>query len=627
MQLLCGVAGPADRSQPIFAGLLASSRESNPGIGLSVEQAPGVSLGFAARRFTTWSGEDPDLRLFLDGEILFVDEQPTMDRGNSEAEMAEVARLYRRHGAALWPHLDGNFCLVIQDGPLVRIGVDPGGTRSVYWWVNDEILAFHTHLLDLAPWFPERLDEDAGSIGNMLACGCYPPGRTAYRQLHHLRPGFHLAFAKGSAKVDRHFQAVSHPREDGASASALAEELGVVLADSIGAAWRAAHRPVFPLSGGVDSRYIVAEVARQAEDLRLIRTITWGEDPGRADSDAVIAQRVAAAIGVEHVWCEKTHTNLGNSWQRALYLSSGEADNAVHYPDDHLLHRALVDDMGAGSIFRGDVYWGADMVLPSSRRGVLPSADLHHLSLEDGTFRRLLGEQAFQMMAQGQAQVLDETLDGLRTPAAAGCYEELYYEFRVAQVLAVYNRVKHADLEVYNPLLARPVHRWAAQLPYRYRGNRPIYRETMRRRFPDLSTLPYATVANLPNWEERFEREPVFARFYADLCAGPGWLDDYADKAAVVGAFREMERRATEFSVETRADEAGERESFRRAREQFGSWKASAKRSLPGRMAYDLIRERRLAEKLPLYLKLARLATLHAFLGQIESRRMTLNRT
>src|SRR5262249_36848982 len=142
------------------------------------------------------------------------------------------------------------------------------------------------------------------------------------------------------------------------------------------------------------------------------------------------------------------------------------------------------------------------------------------------------------------------------------------------------------------------------------------------RRFPELGTLPYATAGNLPDWEHRFEREPRFARFYADVCAGPGWLERYADKAAILGEFRAMERRAAESGTETSATGAGERASHRRARGQLGSWKASAKRTLPGRIAYDLIRERRLAGKLPLYLKLARLATLHAFLGQIESRRI-----
>lgn len=616
MQLLCGVAGPAERARPIFEGLLASSRQSNPGIALTVEQAPGLWLGHAARRFVSWSGEDPTLRLFLDGEILMIDEQPTEDRGASEAELAQLALLYRRHGGDLWQHLDGNFCLVIQDGPLVRIGVDPVGTRSVYWWVCDGVLAFHTHLLDLAPWFPERLVEDPGSIGNFLTSGCYPPGATAYRDVHHLRPGFHLAFEGGSAKVDQHFHAISRPREDGASPTAVARELAVLLADSIGTAWRAAERPVLPLTGGIDTRYIVAEIARQTEDLGLIKTITWGEDPEREASDGVLAPRIAAAIGVENVWWEKTQSNLDQSWHRALYLSSGEADNAVHYPDDHLLHGVLVEEMGVASIFRGDICWGGNELLPATRRGVLATVHTHHLSLDDGTFRGFLDGDAFRAMVRGQAQILEEMLDGLRTPAPAGRYQEIYYDVRLAQAMAVYNRVKHADLEVYNPLLARSVQQWAAHVPYRLREDRWMHFEAMRQSFPELARLPHATTDNLPDWEKRFERDPQFARFYADVCAGPGWLDGYADKAGVVDAFRAMERRATE-----PPDGAGERPARQPTYGVQRGWKDSAKRTRPGRIAYDFIRERRLAGRLPRYLKLARLATLHAFLGQVEARR------
>jgi hypothetical protein len=625
MQLLCGVAGPAERARDIFDRLLWSSRHSNAGIELTIEEVPGLLLGYAARRFTSWFGEEPELRLFLDGEILFVDEQPTMNRGTSEAELAHVARLYCRRGAELWRHLDGNFCLIIQDGPLLRIGVDPVGTRSVYWWAREDVLAFHTHLLDLAPWFPGPLDEDAGAIGNMLASGCYPPGATAYRGIHHLRPGFHLSFEAGSARIDRHFRPVSQPREDGATPAAIAGELNVLLADSIGATWRAAERPVLPLSGGVDTRYIVAEVARQAEDRGRIRTITWGEDRGRANSDGVIAPRVAAAIGVENVWCEKTQTQLETSWQRALYLSSGEADNAIHYPDDHLLHEALVADMGTASIFRGDHYWASGL-LPATRRGVLATVFIHHLSLDDGTFRRFLDGDALRDMMSGQTRVLTEMLDGLQTADPAGCYQELFYDIRFSQVMAVYNRVKHADLEVYNPLMARSVHDWAARVPYRYREHRWIFFEAMRRSFPELARLPYAAVDNLPNWEARFERDPRFARFYVDICSEPGWLERYADKAAVIDAFRAMERRATEFKPRVSAARAGERAARRLTPGAFSGWKETAKHTRPGRLLYDRIRERRLADKLPLYLKLARLATLHAFLGQIESRRNAAER-
>jgi hypothetical protein len=484
------------------------------------------------------------------------------------------------------------------------------------------VLAFHTHLLDLAPWFPGRLEEDAGAIGNLLACGYCLPGTTAFREIHHLSPGCHLAFEGGSVGVERHFRVISRAREDGATAAAMVEELGEILAESIGTAWRAAERPVLPLSGGLDSRYILAEAARQAGDVRLVRTITWGEERDRApDCDGVIAARVAATVGVENVWCEQTQSRLDEtSWQRAVYLSSGEADHAVRYPDDHQLHRTLVEDMGAGSLFRGDIYWGNNLLLPMTRRSVQATVDIMTLSIDDGTYGRLLDGDALRRMADGQTQVLAETLEGLQSSTPAGCYQELYYDFRMRQVLAVFNRVKHADLEVYNPLMARPLAAWACRLPDRYRENRPLYFETMRQRFPAVGSLPYAAVDNLPRWEQRFERDPRFARFYAEICSAPGWLDRYADKPAVIDALRAMERRATELGgPDASAALAARRPAPRPTLSLLDSWKRSAKHTPPGRLLYDLVRERRM--KLPLYLKLGRLATLHAFLGQVESRR------
>jgi len=179
--------------------------------------------------------------------------------------------------------------------------------------------------------------------------------------------------------------------------------------------------------------------------------------------------------------------------------------------------------------------------------------------------------------------------------------------------------IARADLEVYNPLMGRRVRDWAVRVPDRFRANRQLHYEAMRQAFPALADLPYATVANVPDWDERFRRDPRFARFYADVCSAPGWLDGHANKPAVIAAWWAMERGAAGLGPATSADLGDARPAL--ARRLAERWKEPAKRTPPGRLLRDALRERRLAATVPLYLKLARLATLHAFLGQIESRR------
>ncbi len=247
-----------------------------------------------------------DVKLFLDGEILYIDGVPTTERGRSERELEQLAQLYRRYGEGLWQRLDGNFCLLIEEGRSLRIGVDLSGSRTLYYWVHDGTLAFHTHLLDLAPLFPGCLSEDWGSIGHFLNCGANIPGRTALEHIGHLSAGNHLHFFNGQVTIREHFRFEVVPSDALPPVERLTEQLADLMSEAIGVAWRAADRPVLPLSGGANSRYIVAELARQVDDRSLLRTITWGMYRDRPGSDVEAAAQVAAILGVEHVWHEKT---------------------------------------------------------------------------------------------------------------------------------------------------------------------------------------------------------------------------------------------------------------------------------------------------------------------------------
>src|SRR6478736_3793149 len=145
-----------------------------------------LRLGHVSRSWAVWHDNGANRSFYLDGEIRVIDGQETTDRGTSERELADVARLYDLHGTGVWTRLDGSFCLVIRDGRDFQVGVDVGGTRGIYWWIHEGLVAFHTQVLDLAPAYPGTLTDDAGALGNFLECGQYPPGKTAYQEVHHL---------------------------------------------------------------------------------------------------------------------------------------------------------------------------------------------------------------------------------------------------------------------------------------------------------------------------------------------------------------------------------------------------------------------------------------------------------
>jgi hypothetical protein len=596
-----------------FQSLLEASQESNPHITPVAESLSGLFLGRVSRAYTSWSGGNPRLQLFLNGEILYIGGQPTQRQGTTEAELAHVAALYGEYGARLWEHLDGNFCLVIRDGDTLRIGVDPVGTRAVYWWVWEDTLAFHSHFMDLAPCYPGHLTEDHGTIGNFLACGAYPPGGTAFREIHHLSPGSHLEFQAGQARVADHFRLECNGARDGESRDVLMDELSALLSRSIESCWRAAKSPVVPLSGGVDSRYITAELAHRVGDKSEIRTITWGERPERAGSDAVVAVQVAERLGLENVFHENLHNHLGIEWERALYLSSGEADVAVEYPNEHLFHQELALQLGFESLFRGDECYGRSPPL-LSRRALLPVTNMVHLSLLESSYAGLLDQSVLQPMIQGQSEVLAALLSRLTSPTPTGRRDELYYAFRMRQVLAVYNRVKHAYQEVYNPHLARFLLDWMRGIPDSMRDDKILFRETCARNFPEIAAIPLASTGNLADWEARFQRDRSVIRFYYERCDAAGWLDRIGQKGGILGALRAIESHAS-------APISHSSPPLPKWRVWTKSTLPRAKSTLPGRFAAEMMSERRRAARFPRYPRIGRITVLHSLLGNIYARR------
>ena len=268
MQLLFGVIGPGSRTSTVFDQLLELTAESNPGILPEVDVAPGLLVGRHLRSWGRWDDATGDLSVLLNGEIRLLDGAETVARGTSQSELSVVAALYRRHGPAVWDRLDGSFCLIIRDGRSVRIGFDVAGTRAVYWWATDGMVAFHSRLLDLAPAYPGDLRVDEAGVASFLSNASYPLDATAFEGIRLVGSGQVLEIEPGSdgphATTRSHFRAAPPPERSDRRIEALADELNELLEPAVARCWRAAVRPVVPLSGGVDSRYLAAMAVRVA---------------------------------------------------------------------------------------------------------------------------------------------------------------------------------------------------------------------------------------------------------------------------------------------------------------------------------------------------------------------------
>jgi asparagine synthetase B (glutamine-hydrolysing) len=603
MQFVLGILAPELASSTDFSELVATTGILQEQLG-SVASGVTVLLGAVARRFSSWLQEDTASSVHLDGDILAIDGHPTTGGGRTDAELLAVSRLFEAHGSDAWARLDGSFFLVVRRGTSIHAGVDLAGTRGVYWWEHDGEVAFHSRLLDVASTYPGEIREDWGAIAGYLATGVYPPGRTAIENLHHLGAGQHLTITPAGVREGRHFRLVfDNPQR---SAQDLVDELIDRVEAAVALRLGVAESPVVPLSGGVDSRYLAAELVRQAGP-ESIPTITWGEEPERPNSDARVAAEVAAALGVRNTWRPKVQIHTPETFERALYLTSGESDGAIHYPSDSEFHHRLVDEMGFRSLFRGDECFGYERLLTD--RAVAILSGVGRLS-PTGSYARVFAPDLLEVMSRESQAVVDQALGGLSSRTSTGRRDELWYEFGVRRLLAPYNSLKHQELEIHTPFLDRRLLEWLRNVPDGLRAEKRLVREAMARRFPKVAAMPYATRDNMPAWEARSRDNPAHAEFLREWFSAPGWLDE-------IDARRPVLETVASLRGDGQASAGDPANLRRRLRRIMG-------RTAPSRVALELALARRADRNdIPVYLRLGRLAVLHGLLGRARRRHRT----
>ncbi len=293
MQLLFGVIGESPLADATFARFVASAAAAaEDGSSPRLAGGPGCRVGSIARSAASWEAPGSGRFFHVDGQVRVVDGAETTGRGLDDAGRSAIGRLYDRHGASAWARLDGSFCLVVRDGPAVHIAMDVVGAHAVYWWLSDGVLAFHSHLRDLAAAYPGALTEDWAAIGSFLEGGRYLPTTTPWREIRHLGAGQALAFQDGVATTRDHFAMAFEPADPALPDDRVVDDVIGLLEAAVARCWRDADEPVLPLSGGMDSRFLAAELVRR-NGPHSVPTITWGEDRARPGCDAIVAAGVA----------------------------------------------------------------------------------------------------------------------------------------------------------------------------------------------------------------------------------------------------------------------------------------------------------------------------------------------
>jgi len=411
--------------------------------------------------------EDDGVHVWMEGEIFNADEPPGDQPGL-------LGRLYRRGGCSGdWGALagiDGTYSAVIYDAPRrsVHLVIDRLGMRFLHWTLAEGRFSWSSSSSAFLALPGFRPSISARHVEQYLALGTLLLDATWLDGVELVTPGTVLSWDLHAKTLSRyrywwwdHLRPAASKVDENAAAEELARRFRLAVARRC----RPGERVGVSLSGGLDSRAIVA--AAPEGDQPLV-TLTFGQPDSL---DMRIARRVAAVRGADAHFVEISAANWLAPRLDACWWSEGNVSildlHGVEARDEY--RRAMdinLDGYGGDNIVRGDFLQGRETL---DRFDAAYLARVRHCDIS--------------------------LLDGLEAFAPLGRSEYWGLEASSRRWIGGPLLADLTFMESRKPFVANDVVEFVYSLPDRYRYRGRLYKAMLLGAFPEyFRCIPWANI-------------------------------------------------------------------------------------------------------------------------------------
>jgi asparagine synthase (glutamine-hydrolysing) len=319
--------------------------------GTWIDDSLGLYLGWTVRKNSFSDGmplrnEREDVVLVFSGEEF--PEPGTAHRLTQRGHRlgaegpAYLVHLYEED-ASFPAGLNGRFHGLLTDrarGTMMLFN-DRYGMHRIYYHEAKDAFYFAAEAKAILEVRPELRLADPLGLGELVACGCVLENRTLFKGIHVLPPAAAWVFRDGSVeRKGMYFQPREWENQDLLEPEAYYRELRSIFSRNLPRYFDGQERIGMSLTGGLDSRMIMAWQKPSAESLPCY---TFGVGSGiRQCRDVVVAQQVARACAQSHEVIpvgEEFLSRFLHYAERTVYLTDG-CVAPTHSPDLYLNERA-----------------------------------------------------------------------------------------------------------------------------------------------------------------------------------------------------------------------------------------------------------------------------------------------
>ena len=476
---------------PPLHGFTGGLQHTNSHLATEVFSAAGVCGVLRSFRQNRVAG------LYLDAHGntgLAIDAGPDLRIGRIRATPKILFDAYMERGPGFVEELDGQFLLIAWGGgeQEILLASDRYGLRPHYRRrLNDNIL-FGPSAMELSQLVGNSISIDERSIYTMLSYSRVTPGSvTWFEDFDALPPATRMLWSHGRLREETqywdYFGVSSRSTDD------TIDELADTFREAVGNSMDTGLRTGLCLSGGLDSRIVVA--AMPEEMRREAIAYTWGAN--RQSDEVSIAGQVAEHAGIGWRFVQTSPSDFVADMEGALELLEGR-DHAIQgygrkafaevAQDCDAATTGLALDIlvsGSYSSFLVDSELG-QMPFDLAKEGILDRYRYFKFPLEKMFRNPVLADQRIReiedLLKQDLVEVSDDRADNI---------DRFAFRQRVWRQIFPRQQWQRLFVEDVTPTFANNVIDLLSAISAKERANFALAQRLLERLEPDLLNIPY----------------------------------------------------------------------------------------------------------------------------------------
>jgi len=265
--------------------------------------------------------EDKSLLIVMDGEVFDYEEQKLKLIHNGHKfkfkknDAEYCLHFYEEMQEKALKELNGSFCFVIYNlttHELLLVN-DRFSSYSLFYYLTDKgTLLFGTQLSSIVQSFEVPRELDIGAIFEFFTFQRCLGTKTFYKNINVLPPATVLRYWKGTISLCSYWE--RRYKEEKHSEKYYVDKLTEALKKSVERRTKGNHRFGILLSGGLDSRTVLA-----ASDKKMV-CFTVGDFKNR---EVKIAKKIAEVKGYKHIFLKRKMDHYENLVDKAVEIGDG----------------------------------------------------------------------------------------------------------------------------------------------------------------------------------------------------------------------------------------------------------------------------------------------------------------